>query len=61
MTGLALSALPSKRLVWRYLRNPAKDWISAISALQQKMTGFVLSALSSKRLNLCYLCYPVKD
>ena len=39
-----------KRLDWRYLRYQAKDWISAISAIQQK-TELALSALFSKRLD----------
>ena len=39
-----------RRLDWRYLRYPAKDWIGAICAIQQK-TGLALSALSSKGLD----------
>ena len=44
-----------KRLDWRYLRDPAKDWICAICAIQQK-TGFALSALSSKETGLSAIC-----
>ena len=44
-----------KRLDWRYLRYPAKDWICAIGTIQQK-TGFALSALSSKETELSAIC-----
>ena len=49
-----------KRLDWRYLRYPAKDWMCAICAIQQK-TGFALSALTSKETGLSTICKDVRN